>query len=172
MDKNILIKRLVEREDADNRLLEAYKLSISANDNVDPSELFTQCVSFIKDLSDLDNVLLNFDYLDKLATKLSIIDEEGQRDVKRNDIYVLINGICECLGDTIKKLCINPVFTVPSHLEGCPVSTNELVMYTTKPFDITEQPIVTFDGDRYKAIKRYEENAGYYHIYLVELELI
>lgn len=179
MEKSILIKRLIECKDAQDenieRLLKAYQFSTAANDNLDPSELFTKCVSFINDLSDLDSeksLLLNFNRQNQIAEKLSITNSEGQRDVHRTDIYVLINGICECLGDTIKRLCITPVFTKPSHLEGCPISTDELVMYTAKPFDVTEQPIVTFEGDRYRATNRFEENAGYYHIYLVTLELI
>ena len=160
MDKSLLIKRLVERADANKKLTEAYNLSIS-NADVEPSDLFNKCIRFIKEISDLS---YDFEYLKAEAPKL---------DLTRKDFRSLCDTLCEYLGDTVKDLCEKkPVFTTPSRFEGCPISTDEIVMYTTKPFDVNLHPKVRFDGDEYKTIKCYLEKTPYYEIYLTIIELI
>jgi hypothetical protein len=159
MEKSLLIKRLIEREDANKKLTEAYNLSISY-EGLDPADVFTRCAKFIKEISDLS---YDFEYLTNEAPKL---------DLSRKDFRCLCDTICEYLGDTIKTLCINPVFTSPSRLEGCPINTNDLVMYTTKPFDVNAHQVVEFDKDKYKTIRCFAEKTSYYEIYLTILDLI
>ncbi len=160
MDKSLLIKRLVERADANKKLTEAYNLSIS-NADVEPSDLFNKCIRFIKEISDLS---YDFEYLKAEAPKL---------DLTRKDFRSLCDTLCEYLGDTVKDLCEKkPVFTKPSRFEGCPISTDEIVMYTNKPFDVNLHTRVTYDGDNYKTVKCYLEKTPYYEIYLTILELI
>lgn len=160
MDKSLLIKRLVERADANKKLTEAYNLSIS-NADVEPSDLFNKCIRFIKEISDLS---YDFEYLKTEAPKL---------DLTRKDFRSLCDTLCEYLGDTIKDLCEKkPVFTKPSRFEGCPISTDEIVMYTNKPFDVNLHTTVKYDGDNYKTVKCYLEKTPYYEIYLTIVELI
>ena len=159
MDKSLLIKRLVERADANKKLTEADNLSIS-NADVEPSDLFNKCTRFIKEISDLS---YDFEYLKAEAPKL---------ELTRKDFRCLCDTICEYLGDTVEALCIKPVFTTPSRLEGCPISTDEIVMYTKKPFDVNLHTTVTYDGDNYKTVKCYLEKTPYYEIYLTIVELI
>ena len=165
MDKSLLIKRLVECKDANKTLTEAYNLSIS-NANIEPSELFTRCTRFISELEELS---WNFAQITIEAPKFKLNADDK---FTRTDFRTLCDVVCEFLGDTIENLCMNPVFIQPSHLDGCPINTNELVMYTTKPFDVNSQSTVTFDKDQYKAIKCYPEKTQYYDIYLTVIDLI
>lgn len=158
MDKSLLIKRLAERKDVNKKLTDAYELSLSYT-KLDPAEAFTRCAEFIKEISDLS---YDFAYLKEEAPKL---------DLTRKDFRCLCDTICEYLGDSIESICVSPVFTNPSRLEGCPVTVNELVMYTTKPFDVNLHSTISFDKETYKTIKCFNEKTPYYDIYLTMLEL-
>ena len=157
MEKSLLIKRLVECKAVNNKLTEAYNLSMQKD--LEASELFTKCTALIKELSDLS---LDFEYLRENAPKY---------DLKRNEFSSLLDAICEYLGDAVEySVYQGPVFAKASHLEGCPISTDDLVMYTAKPVDVMVRPIVEFDKEKYKICKCYHESTGYYDIYLTTLE--
>lgn len=159
MEKSLLIKKLAECKDVNKKLTEAYELSMSTDSTLEPSELFTRCTVLIKDISEF---AYDFDYIKEEAVKFGL---------HRNEFFMLCDAVCEYLGNTIENaLLAGPIFTTPSHLEGCPVKSNDLVMYTAKPFEPSSHPIVEFDKERYKTLSSYLENTGYYNVYITTLE--
>lgn len=160
MESAVALKKLIDSNNEELSLFKAYKNAISSNFN-SPSEAFTQC---IKDLITISDAQYDFDWLTKEAKVL---------EINRRDFRNLCDDVCIMLGDKLQELCIKEVITKPSKFEDyCPFSSEDIVMYTTKPVDTTRSSTIFHDGNKYNLIDCKLESTPYYNLYVTKLELI
>lgn len=161
MEDAILLKKLIDTGNESFKLYQMYQMSITGYQENDAG-LFKQISAAINDL-----LKFQYDYnvsLKWIATSLNITKRDAAR---------LCDMLCFMLGEKLKEICAKPLFCTPTHIdEYCPISTDELVMYTDKPFDVELNSVVIYDKTSYRTLNCIVEKSPYYEIYVTKLELL
>lgn len=155
VDNAVLLDKVINCQNRDIYVCKAYDCA-HAN-SLDQNEHFKQCIDFIKQL-------------DEVAWNTKLCQEEGKMlNVSWREYHILCNEIIpKILGETIKELCIKPVFAEATMYgdefsKFCPFSKGDFVMYTAKPIQI-EEPYIEFEGKKYKIRDKDRINEDYIKI--------
>ena len=169
VDNAVLLDKVINCQDRDLFVCMAYDCAHATS--LDRTEHFNQCIKYIKELDDV-------------AWNTKICQEDGKRlNVSWRDYHILCNEILpSILGETIKDLCIKPIFTEATMYGDefnnfCPFSRGEFIMYSSKPIEV-ETDTIEVEGKKYKVrdfdranelITKIEETP-FYTLYGVVLE--
>ena len=149
---NLLQRFIRENVPNDSQLLPIYNY-IKANNHT-----FEELIRKIEEVSDLT---LDFEFLSKEA-KLLV--------TQRTEIQRLLNDFADMIGGNVEDLCSKDlIFTAPTKLDGCPFSSEALVLYTNRP--LNEGVKVKYDGDFYTIVSKKLEDTGYYKIWCYSIEV-
>lgn len=161
MTEAILLNRLInEHNNEDSFLYQCYKHSQITI--VDSIRAFDQCVSDLKDLSDL-----SYDFN-------ALSEYSKSHGFTRRDIRQLCEALSSILGEAITELCSQGdgyIITTPTCFEDfCPFPKAELVLYGVKEKTVAVGKTVNYNGYTYEVVETRPENTPYYFIYCHLLE--
>lgn len=151
MEIATIMKTLIECENKDSKIIQAYKNSLNG----------TSLDTLFSDLKDVTGI--QYDW--------SMINQEKEYlNVNRRDIIHICDTVAKLLGDRIEEICVVATTSKPSQFEDyCPFKSDDLVVYSKKPIDTTVITQVKYDGDLYETVECKPENTPYYNIYCTSL---
>lgn len=150
---NLLQKFIREEVPSNSQLLPIYNYIRTA------THTFEELIRKINEVSDLT---LDFEFLRSEAKLLN---------TQRIEIQKLLTTFTEMIGSNIEELCNRDlIFTAPTKLDGCPFSSEALVLYTNRP--LNEGVKIQHDGDYYRITAKKLEDTGYYKIWCYSIEVI